>query len=88
LSNRQPKWGHAGLLELLEVILGLPPTQRAIIVQTILQATDIRPFWPDLTAELETAYIASNPILSERLREARQNKTAIPFEVVRERLGI
>ena len=44
--------------------------------------------WQELVSEQETAYLLNNPTMRQRLYEARQSTQSIPFEVVREKLGI
>jgi hypothetical protein len=44
--------------------------------------------WKDISSELETAYLLSSPAMRDRLLKARDSKEDIPFEVVREKLGI
>ncbi|OQW90937.1 MAG: prevent-host-death protein [Thiotrichaceae bacterium IS1] len=44
--------------------------------------------WQELISEQETAYLLNNPAMRQRLCEARQSTQGIPFEVVREKLGI
>jgi hypothetical protein len=44
--------------------------------------------WQELISEQETAYLLNSGIMRQRLCEARQSNQGIPFEVVREKLGI
>ncbi|HTQ80733.1 MAG TPA: prevent-host-death protein [Thermoanaerobaculia bacterium] len=44
--------------------------------------------WREVTSERETAYLLSSEAMKRRLMEAKQRKDGIPFEAVREKLGI
>jgi len=44
--------------------------------------------WEDLLSESETAYLLKSETMRKRLLEAMQRKDGIPFEQVREKLGI
>ena len=44
--------------------------------------------WLELEADRETAYLLKSEIMKKRLLEARERTEGIPFEVVREKLGI
>ncbi|MCP4218458.1 MAG: prevent-host-death protein [bacterium] len=44
--------------------------------------------WREITAEQETAYLLKSDKMRQRLSEAMKREDGIPFEVVREKLGI
>lgn len=44
--------------------------------------------WEDILSESETAYLLKSETMRKRLLEAMQRKDGIPFEQVREKLGI
>jgi len=44
--------------------------------------------WRELTSEKETAYLLQSDEMRERLLAAKTRETGIPYEVVREKLGI
>jgi hypothetical protein len=44
--------------------------------------------WQELISEMETTYLLKSNTMRQRLLEARQSNQGIPFEVVREKLGI
>jgi PHD/YefM family antitoxin component YafN of YafNO toxin-antitoxin module len=44
--------------------------------------------WQEIASERETAYLLKSEEMKKRLLEARRRDAAIPFEVVREKLGI
>lgn len=44
--------------------------------------------WQEMVSERETAYLFSSEKMKERLRAAKNRQDGIPFEVVREKLGI
>jgi len=44
--------------------------------------------WREITSERETAYLLKSKAMKKRLLEARHCQDGIPFEVVREKLGI
>lgn len=44
--------------------------------------------WREITSERETAYLLQSEAMRRRLLEARQREGGIPFEAVREKLGI
>lgn len=55
------------------------------IVTAVLVPIDI---WRDMESENETAYLLKSDSMARRLIEAKERTEAIPFEVVRERLGV
>jgi len=44
--------------------------------------------WREIEAERETAYLLKSGAMKKRLLEAKNRQDGIPFEVVREKLGI
>ena len=44
--------------------------------------------WEDIMSESETAHLLKSKTMKKRLLEAMHRKEAIPFEEVREKLGI
>lgn len=44
--------------------------------------------WREIASERETAYLLRSETMKQRLLEARQRKGGIPFDEVREKLGI
>lgn len=44
--------------------------------------------WEEIMSESETSYLLKNEKMKKRLLEAMQRKEGIPFEQVREKLGI
>ena len=44
--------------------------------------------WREIESEKETAYLLKSEEMKRRLLEAKDRQTGIPFEDVRERLGI
>ncbi len=44
--------------------------------------------WDEIMSESETSYLLKSKTMRKRLREAMQRKEGIPFEQVREKLGI
>jgi hypothetical protein len=44
--------------------------------------------WREIVSERETAYLLRSEAMKERLLEAKERQEGIPFEVVREKLGI
>lgn len=44
--------------------------------------------WREIQAERETAYLMKSPAMKKRLLKAKQRGEGVPFEVVREKLGI
>jgi len=44
--------------------------------------------WDEIMSESETSYLLKSKTMRKRLREAMQRKKGIPFEQVREKLGI
>jgi PHD/YefM family antitoxin component YafN of YafNO toxin-antitoxin module len=44
--------------------------------------------WKEILSEKETAYLLKSETMKKRLLEAKNRKKGIPFEVVREKLGI
>jgi len=44
--------------------------------------------WREIEAERETAYLLKSEAMKRRLLEAKKRQDGIPFEVVREKLGI
>ncbi len=44
--------------------------------------------WHDMVAENETAYLLKSENMRKRLLDAMSRRETIPFEVVREKLGI
>lgn len=44
--------------------------------------------WRELVSERETAYLLESEAMKKRLLEAKERQEGIPFEVVREKLGI
>jgi hypothetical protein len=44
--------------------------------------------WDEILSESETAYLLKSETMRGRLLQARQRKEGIPFEKVREELGI
>jgi PHD/YefM family antitoxin component YafN of YafNO toxin-antitoxin module len=44
--------------------------------------------WREIASERETAYLLSSETMKRRLLEAKQRTEGIPFDEVREKLGI
>jgi hypothetical protein len=44
--------------------------------------------WREIESEKETAYLLKSENMKRRLVEAKERKSAIPFEEAREKLGI
>ncbi|HWN08350.1 MAG TPA: hypothetical protein VNO50_03610 [Pyrinomonadaceae bacterium] len=44
--------------------------------------------WREIESEKETAYLLKSENMKRRLMEAKERQTGIPFEEVREKLGI
>jgi len=44
--------------------------------------------WREIESEKETAYLLKSENMKQRLVEAKDRKTGIPFEEAREKLGI
>jgi len=44
--------------------------------------------WREIESEKETAYLLKNENMKQRLLEAKDRQTGIPFEEAREKLGI
>jgi hypothetical protein len=44
--------------------------------------------WEEITSEIETRYLLSNDVMKKRLLEAKEREKGIPWEKVREELGI
>jgi hypothetical protein len=44
--------------------------------------------WREIAAERETAYLLRSETMKQRLLEARQRREGIPFDEVREKLGV
>ncbi|MEQ8189811.1 MAG: prevent-host-death protein [Candidatus Eremiobacterota bacterium] len=44
--------------------------------------------WEEISSEIETKYLLSNDIMKKRLLEAKERGHGIPWENVRENLGI
>ena len=44
--------------------------------------------WREVISETETAYLLKSEAMKRRLLEAKEREEGIPFEVVREELGI
>jgi len=44
--------------------------------------------WREIASEKETAYLLKSENMKQRLLEARDRQTGIPFEEAREKLGI
>ncbi len=44
--------------------------------------------WREIMSEKETAYLLESAAMKKRLLEAKERYEGIPFEVVREKLGI
>lgn len=44
--------------------------------------------WREISSEKETAYLLQSEAMKRRLLEARQRKEDIPFDEVREKLGL
>lgn len=44
--------------------------------------------WEEIESDKETAYLLKSVKMKERLLEAKERKEGIPFEDVREKLGI
>ena len=44
--------------------------------------------WREIESERETAYLLKSEAMKKRLLEAKNRQDGIPFEVVREELGI
>jgi PHD/YefM family antitoxin component YafN of YafNO toxin-antitoxin module len=44
--------------------------------------------WREIVSEQETAYLLKSPAMRQRLLSALGRQEGIPFEVVREKLGI
>ena len=44
--------------------------------------------WREIESEKETAYLLKSENMKQRLMEAKERQTGIPFEEAREKLGI
>ena len=44
--------------------------------------------WREIVSERETAYLCKSETMKQRLLQAKNRHEGIPFEVVREKLGI
>jgi PHD/YefM family antitoxin component YafN of YafNO toxin-antitoxin module len=44
--------------------------------------------WREIASERETAYLLRNEAMRQRLLEARERREEIPFDEVRQKLGI
>ena len=44
--------------------------------------------WREIQSERETAYLMKSPAMRKRLLKAKHREEGVPFEVVREKLGI
>jgi len=44
--------------------------------------------WHEIISERETAYLLKSEAMKQRLLQAKSRRDGIPFEVVREKLGI
>ena len=44
--------------------------------------------WREITSERETVYLLKSEAMKNRLLEARNRQSGVPFGVVREKLGI
>lgn len=44
--------------------------------------------WGEISSETETAYLLQSEAMKRRLLEARQRQEDIPFDEVREKLGL
>ena len=44
--------------------------------------------WREIESERETAYLLKSETMRKRLLEAKERKEGIPYEVVREKLGV
>ena len=44
--------------------------------------------WREIESEKETAYLLKSETMKQRLLEAKERQTGIPFEEAREKLGI
>ena len=44
--------------------------------------------WREIAAERETAYLLRSETMKRRLLEARERQAGIPFDEVREKLGV
>lgn len=44
--------------------------------------------WREIESEKETAYLLKSEAMKQRLLEAKERQTGIPFEEAREKLGI
>ena len=44
--------------------------------------------WREIESERETAYLLKSETMKKRLLEAKERKEGIPYEVVREKLGV
>lgn len=44
--------------------------------------------WHEIESERETAYLLKSKPMQKRLLEAKERKEGIPYEVVREKLGV
>ena len=44
--------------------------------------------WHELISERETAYLLKSEAMKQRLLQAKNRRDGIPFEVVRQKLGI
>jgi PHD/YefM family antitoxin component YafN of YafNO toxin-antitoxin module len=44
--------------------------------------------WREIESEKETAYLLNSETMKQRLLKAKDRQTGIPFEEVREKLGI
>ena len=44
--------------------------------------------WHEIISERETAYLLKSETMKQRLLQAKNRRDGVPFEVVREKLGI
>ncbi len=44
--------------------------------------------WQEIKSEKETVYLLKSKVMRQRLLEAKKRKEGIPFEEIREKLGI
>ena len=73
ISNEDYEW--------LSIVAAQREMTVAAIIEEMVEAASAR-------AEKETQYLLSQPKMRERLLKAMQNTEGIPYEIVREKLGI
>lgn len=64
----------------IQYVLDRNGTPKSVIVPLRL--------WREIQSERETAHLLKSPVMKKRLLKAKQRADGIPFEVVREKLGV